>query len=154
MLGFICSTTAAGLTVDAVRDPTPYKMETTRSVLADEAFKNRDRVTDIVLTRVRQLPFAVIVVLRKRMTSLQTVVNDAMTWLGDGERVLAGTRHIQAQRLHQAQHGGDGEHGRWGRGRPDFLGLADSSGRWLENSAAGHGGYPPGVRNHRVIGWA
>lgn len=58
-------------------------LETTRRTLADDAFKNRHRTTDKAFTRVRQLPFALVVtlVLRKSMKSLQNVVNEAMTWL-------------------------------------------------------------------------
>jgi hypothetical protein len=63
-------------------------LETTRRLVADEAFKNRHRTTVKAFTRVRQLPFALIItlVLRKSMKSLQNVVNEAMSWL-DAEPV-------------------------------------------------------------------
>jgi hypothetical protein len=59
-------------------------LEKTRQLIFDEAFKNRHRTSTKVFTRVRQLPFALVVtlVLRKSMKSLQNVVNDAMAWLG------------------------------------------------------------------------
>ncbi|NEX23808.1 IS4 family transposase, partial [Thiorhodococcus mannitoliphagus] len=65
-------------------------LETTRRLVADEAFKNRHRTTAKAFTRVRQLPFALVItlVLRKSMKSLQNVVNEAMTWL-DAEPVSA-----------------------------------------------------------------
>lgn len=58
-------------------------LETTRRAIADEAFKVRHRTTDKVFTRVRRLPFALVLalVLRKSMKSLQNVVNEAMGWL-------------------------------------------------------------------------
>jgi hypothetical protein len=58
-------------------------LETTRRALADDAFKTRHRTTAKAFTRVRQLPFALVItlVLRKSMKSLQNVVNEAMTWL-------------------------------------------------------------------------
>lgn len=65
-------------------------LETTRRLVADEAFKNRHRTTAKAFTRVRQLPFALVItlVLRKSMKSLQNVVNEAMSWL-DAEPVSA-----------------------------------------------------------------
>ena len=58
-------------------------LETTRRVIDDDAFKNRHRTTAKAFTRMRQLPFALVLtlVLRKSMKSLQNVVNEAMTWL-------------------------------------------------------------------------
>jgi hypothetical protein len=72
-------------------------LETTRRVLASEVFKNRHRTTAKVFTRVRQLPFALVLtlVLRKSMKSLQNVVNEAMSWL-DAEPVT-GSAFSQAR---------------------------------------------------------
>ena len=60
-----------------------YTIETTRRLLTDEEFKGRHRVNDQVFTRVRCLPFALVLVLilRNSVKSLQNVVNEAMSWL-------------------------------------------------------------------------
>lgn len=60
-----------------------YTIEMTRHLLTDEGFKGRHRVCDQAFTRVRCLPFAVVLVLilRKSVKSLQNVVNEAMAWL-------------------------------------------------------------------------
>lgn len=64
-------------------NPVAYTIETTRHLLTDEGFKGRHRVSDRAFTRVRCLPFAVVLVLilRKSVKSLQNVVNEAMAWL-------------------------------------------------------------------------
>jgi hypothetical protein len=60
-------------------------------VVADEAFKIRHRATPKAYTRVRRLPFALVLtlVLRKSMKSLQNVVNEALSWLDDPAPVTA-----------------------------------------------------------------
>ena len=60
-----------------------YTIETTRRLLAAEGFKSRHRASAQAFTRVRCLPFAVVLVLilRKSVKSLQNVVNEAMAWL-------------------------------------------------------------------------
>ncbi len=60
-----------------------YTIETTRRLLAAEGFKRRHRASAQAFTRVRCLPFAVVLVLilRKSVKSLQNVVNEAMAWL-------------------------------------------------------------------------
>jgi hypothetical protein len=64
-------------------NPAMYTIETTRHLLADEGFKSRHRASAQAFTRVRCLPFAVVLVLilRKSVKSLQNVVNEAMAWL-------------------------------------------------------------------------
>lgn len=64
-------------------NPATYTIETTRRLLTDEGFKSRHRANDRAFTRVRCLPFAVVLVLilRKSVKSLQNVVNEAMAWL-------------------------------------------------------------------------
>jgi hypothetical protein len=54
-------------------------------LIEDEAFKGRHRARENDFTRVRSLPFALIVVLvmRKSVKSLQNGVNEAMTWLNE-----------------------------------------------------------------------
>ena len=44
-------------------NPVAYTIETTRHLLTDEGFKGRHRVSDRAFTRVRCLPFAVVLVL-------------------------------------------------------------------------------------------
>ncbi len=60
-----------------------YTIETTRRLLAAEGFKSQHRASAQAFTRVRCLPFAVVLVLilRKSVKSLQNVVNEAMAWL-------------------------------------------------------------------------
>ena len=64
-------------------NPATYTIEITRRLLTDEEFKSRHRASDQAFTRVRCLPFAVVLVLilRKSVKSLQNVVNEAMAWL-------------------------------------------------------------------------
>ena len=64
-------------------NPAAYAIESTRRLLNDEGFKRRHRASDQAFTRVRCLPFAVVlvVILRKSVKSLQNVVNEAMAWL-------------------------------------------------------------------------
>ena len=74
-------------------NPAAYAIESTRRLLNDEGFKRRHRASDQAFTRVRCLPFAVVlvVILRKSVKSLQNVVNEAMAWLmvaGDGQRLF------------------------------------------------------------------
>jgi len=58
-------------------------IETSRALIQDEAFKSRHRWTEEAFTRVRSLPFVVVLVmvLRKSVKSLQNVVNEVMSWL-------------------------------------------------------------------------
>ena len=58
-------------------------MEITRQQIENEDFKNRHRKTAKAFTRIRSLPFALVMVLimRKSVKSLQNVVNEAMIWL-------------------------------------------------------------------------
>ena len=64
-------------------NPVTYTIETTRHLLTDEGFKSRHRASEQAFTRVRCLPFAMVLVLilRKSVKSLQNVVNEAMAWL-------------------------------------------------------------------------
>ena len=64
-------------------NPATYTIETTRRLLADEGFKSRHRASDQAFTRVRCLPFAVVLVLilRKSVKSLHNVVKEALAWL-------------------------------------------------------------------------
>lgn len=64
-------------------NPVTYTIETTRHLLTDEEFKSRHRASEQAFTRVRCLPFAMVLVLilRKSVKSLQNVVNEAMAWL-------------------------------------------------------------------------
>ena len=64
-------------------NPVAYTIETTRHLLTDAGFKSRHRASDRAFTRVRCLPFAVVLVLilRKSVKSLQNIVNEAMAWL-------------------------------------------------------------------------
>jgi len=64
-------------------NPATYTIETTRHLLTDEGFKGRHRASDRAFTRVRCLPFAVVLVLilRKSVKSLQNIVNETMAWL-------------------------------------------------------------------------
>ena len=64
-------------------DLVTYTIDTTRHLLTDEGFKRRHRASDKAFTRVRCLPFAVVLVLilRKGVKSLQNIVNEAMAWL-------------------------------------------------------------------------
>jgi hypothetical protein len=59
-------------------------VETSRGLIEDEAFKNRHRESSKAFTRVRGLPFALmlVLILRKSVKSLQNIVNEAMTCLG------------------------------------------------------------------------
>jgi len=52
--------------------------------LEDEIFKNKHRKNANDFTRTRRLPFALVLVLmmRKGVKSLQNLLNEAMTWLG------------------------------------------------------------------------
>lgn len=58
-------------------------MEQIREQLEDESFKNRHRQTAKAFTRVRRLPFGLLMVLmmRKSVKSLQNLLNEAMLWL-------------------------------------------------------------------------
>jgi hypothetical protein len=58
-------------------------VETSRELITDKGFKSRHRWTERVFTRVRRLPFEMVLVLilRKSMKSLQLVVNELMAWL-------------------------------------------------------------------------
>ena len=64
-------------------NPATYTIEITRRLLTDEGFKSRHRASDQAFTRVRCLPFAVVLVLilRKSVKSLQNSVNETMAWL-------------------------------------------------------------------------
>jgi hypothetical protein len=57
------------------------------SVIEDEGFKNRNRKAEKMFTRLRSLPFGVvlIMVLRKSVKSLQCIVNETMSGLGFDE---------------------------------------------------------------------
>lgn len=79
-----------------------YTIETTRRLLNDEDFKRRHRASAQAFTRVRCLPFAVVLVLilRKSVKSLQNVVNEAMAWL----RVKSVTASAFSQARYQLQH--------------------------------------------------
>ena len=59
-------------------------METSRDLIAEDGFKCRHRWAQRAFTRVRSLPFGVVLVmvLRNSVKSLQNVVNEAMSWLG------------------------------------------------------------------------
>ena len=83
-------------------NPATYTIETTRRLLADEGFKSRHRASDQAFTRVRCLPFAVVLVLilRKSVKSLQNVVNEAMAWL----RVEPVTASAFSQARYKLQH--------------------------------------------------
>jgi hypothetical protein len=87
-------------------NPAAYAIEITRRLLDDEGFKSRHRASDQAFTRVRCLPFAIVLVLilRKSVKSLQNVVNEAMAWL----RVAP----VTASAFSQA---------RYKPGRPDWL---------------------------------
>ncbi len=63
-------------------NPATSMIETRRRLLADEGFKSRHRASDQAFTRVRCLPFAVVLVLilGKSVKSWQNVVNEAMAW--------------------------------------------------------------------------
>lgn len=58
-------------------------LETSRERIEDENFKRRHSKTSSDFTRIRSLPFAMVLVLilRKSVKSLQNVLNEAMTWL-------------------------------------------------------------------------
>jgi len=66
-------------------------------LIEDEAFKGRHRERQKDFTRVRSLPFALVLVLvmRKSMKSLQNVVNEAMTWLN--EPLVTASAYSQAR---------------------------------------------------------
>lgn len=66
-------------------------------MIEDEAFKGRHRERQKDFTRVRSLPFALVLVLvmRKSMKSLQNVVNEAMTWLN--EPLVTASAYSQAR---------------------------------------------------------
>ena len=66
-------------------------------MIEDEEFKGRHRATQQDFTRVRSLPFALLLVLmmRKSMKSLQNVVNEAMTWLN--EPLVTASAYSQAR---------------------------------------------------------
>jgi hypothetical protein len=59
-------------------------VETTRTLLGDQAFSARHRVSPQAFTRVRALPFALVValIMRKGVKSLQNWVNEAVGELG------------------------------------------------------------------------
>jgi hypothetical protein len=61
-------------------------VETSRDLIADDGFKCRHRWTEQAFTRVRSLAFGLvlIMVMRKSVKSLQNVVNEALSWLGEG----------------------------------------------------------------------
>jgi hypothetical protein len=66
-------------------------------LIEDEEFKGRHRETEKDFTRVRSLPFALMLVLmmRKSVKSLQNVVNEAMTWLN--EPLVTASAYSQAR---------------------------------------------------------
>jgi hypothetical protein len=66
-------------------------------LIEDEEFKGRDREKPKAFTRMRRLPFALVLVLglRKSMKSLQDVVNEAMTWLN--EPLVTASAYSQAR---------------------------------------------------------
>ena len=59
-------------------------VEASRELIGDESFKNRHRKTEAMFTRLRCLPFALvlILVLRKSVKSLQCIVNESMDGIG------------------------------------------------------------------------
>jgi Transposase DDE domain len=61
-------------------DKKTQAVETSRVLIGDESFKNRHRKTEAMFTRLRCLPFALvlILVLRKSVKSLQCIVNESM----------------------------------------------------------------------------
>ena len=61
-------------------DKKTQAVETSRELIGDEGFKNRHRKTEVMFTRLRSLPFALvlILVLRKSVKSLQCIVNESM----------------------------------------------------------------------------
>jgi hypothetical protein len=67
-------------------------------LIEDEGFKGRHRERQKDFTRVRSLPFALVLVLvmRKSMKSLQNVVNEAMTWLNE-PLVVTASAYSQAR---------------------------------------------------------
>jgi hypothetical protein len=79
-------------------------IETSRGLIEDEEFKKRNRQSEKLFTRLRRLPFALvlIMILRKSTKSLQCIVNETVSGLGLeeisalvpallGKRVFTGT---------------------------------------------------------------
>ncbi len=59
-------------------------IETSRGLIEDEEFKKRNRQSEKLFTRLRRLPFALvlIMILRKSTKSLQCIVNETVSGLG------------------------------------------------------------------------
>jgi hypothetical protein len=64
-------------------------------LIENEDFKGRHREREKDFTRVRSLPFALVLLMRKSMKSLQNVVNDVMTWLN--EPLVTASAYSQAR---------------------------------------------------------
>lgn len=72
-------------------------IETSRELIENEGFKNRNRKAETMFTRVRCLPFALvlIMILRKSTKSLQCIVNETTSSLGMDE--ISASAYSQAR---------------------------------------------------------
>jgi len=72
-------------------------IEISRGLIENEAFKKRNRQSDKLFTRVRRLPFALvlIMIMRKSTKSLQCIVNETVSGLGLEE--ITGSAYSQAR---------------------------------------------------------
>jgi hypothetical protein len=70
--------------METIMDKKEQAIETSRTLIQNEAFKRRHCWTEEAFTRIRSLTFGVVLVmvLRKSVKSLQNVVNEVMSWLG------------------------------------------------------------------------
>ena len=78
-------------------DKKTQAVETSRELIGDEGFKNRHRKTEVMFTRIRRLPFALvlIMIMRKSTKSLQCIVNETVSGLGLEE--VTGSAYSQAR---------------------------------------------------------
>ena len=73
-------------------------------MIEDQDFKGRHRARQKDFTRVRSLPFELVLVLvmRKSVKSLQNVVNEAMTWLNEPLVTASATSQARYKLKHTA----------------------------------------------------
>ena len=81
-------------------------LEISRDLIKDEGFKNRNRnrKTEKMFTRLRSLPFTVvlIMVLRKSVKSLPCIVNESMSGLGFDEASASAYSQARYKLKHSA----------------------------------------------------
>ena len=79
-------------------------IETSRELIKNEHFKNRNRKSEKLFTRLRSLPFdlVLIMILRKSAKSLQCIVNEAMSGLGLAETSASAYSQARYKLKHSA----------------------------------------------------